>query len=571
MRACWQPTRPRPADRARPPGVVARAWASSALPPRLGVRRRWRQWSRQSTTGAGATPARRDAHGSPAVRVARALGDPRRIPVQPRHRCGRLGPCSTTDHHRLARRVPPAAPTSRPDGRFFVARPPITAIIRRPALDARRVPRLRHDAARRRAAGGAQPLRRRQAHHRAAHRRPRRRLHRGRLAGREPQGHRVLPPGPRGAAPAARRSSRRSAPPAGPAWRRPTTRWSRRCATAAPAVVTLVAKSHDRHVELALRTTLEENLAMVRDTVAHLRAEGQRVFLDAEHFFDGYRDNRDYALEVLRDGRRGRRRGGRAVRHQRRDAARLGGRRGRRRRRHDRRAQGRHPLPQRHRLRGGQHARRRRRRRDRTCRARSTATASAPATPTWSRVVANLELKLGRAGAARGPAARRHPDRPRRRRGDQRPAGVAPAVRRRQRVRAQGRPARERDQGRPEPLPAHRPGAASATTCGCWSPTWPAARRSSSRAASSASTSPATTTWSPGSPTGSRSWSRGGYTFEAADASFELLLVEEVEGARPSYFDGRVVAGHHRARRARRGGGLRGDGEAARRRASGSS
>ena len=66
------------------------------------------------------------------------------------------------------------------------------------------------------------------------------------------------------------------------------------------SVVTLVAKSHDRHVELALRTTLEENLAMVRDTVSHLKAEGQRVFLDAELFFDGYRDNRDYALEVLR-------------------------------------------------------------------------------------------------------------------------------------------------------------------------------------------------------------------------------------------------------------------------------
>ncbi|HWU32298.1 MAG TPA: citramalate synthase [Marmoricola sp.] len=64
-------------------------------------------------------------------------------------------------------------------------------------------------------------------------------------------------------------------------------------------VVTLVAKSHDRHVELALRTTLQENLAMVRDTVSHLRAEGQRVFLDAEHFFDGYKDNRAYALEVL--------------------------------------------------------------------------------------------------------------------------------------------------------------------------------------------------------------------------------------------------------------------------------
>src|ERR1700744_4741353 len=65
-------------------------------------------------------------------------------------------------------------------------------------------------------------------------------------------------------------------------------------------VVTLVAKSHDRHVRLALRTTLEENLAMVRDTVAHLRANGQRVFLDAEHFFDGYRSDRAYALEVVR-------------------------------------------------------------------------------------------------------------------------------------------------------------------------------------------------------------------------------------------------------------------------------
>ncbi len=68
----------------------------------------------------------------------------------------------------------------------------------------------------------------------------------------------------------------------------------------AASVVTLVAKAHDRHVELALRTTLDENLAMIRDTVAHLRAEGRRVFLDAEHFFDGYRSNRAYALEVLR-------------------------------------------------------------------------------------------------------------------------------------------------------------------------------------------------------------------------------------------------------------------------------
>jgi 2-isopropylmalate synthase len=66
-------------------------------------------------------------------------------------------------------------------------------------------------------------------------------------------------------------------------------------------VVTLVAKSHDRHVDLALRTSLAENLAMVRDTVAYLTRAGRRVFLDAEHFFDGYRSNRDYALAVLRE------------------------------------------------------------------------------------------------------------------------------------------------------------------------------------------------------------------------------------------------------------------------------
>ena len=65
-------------------------------------------------------------------------------------------------------------------------------------------------------------------------------------------------------------------------------------------VVCVVAKSHDRHVQQALRTTLDENLAMVRDTVTHLRAGGQRVFVDCEHFFDGYRENRAYALEVVR-------------------------------------------------------------------------------------------------------------------------------------------------------------------------------------------------------------------------------------------------------------------------------
>ncbi len=65
-------------------------------------------------------------------------------------------------------------------------------------------------------------------------------------------------------------------------------------------VACIVAKSHDRHVEQALRTTLTENLAMISDTVQHLRAEGQRVFVDCEHFFDGYRENPAYALEAVR-------------------------------------------------------------------------------------------------------------------------------------------------------------------------------------------------------------------------------------------------------------------------------
>jgi 2-isopropylmalate synthase len=64
-------------------------------------------------------------------------------------------------------------------------------------------------------------------------------------------------------------------------------------------VITLVAKSDRRHIERALRTDVAEAAAMVRDTVAFLRAEGRRVFLDAEHFFDGYAYDPDTALKVL--------------------------------------------------------------------------------------------------------------------------------------------------------------------------------------------------------------------------------------------------------------------------------
>ena len=74
----------------------------------------------------------------------------------------------------------------------------------------------------------------------------------------------------------------------------------RELAESGAPVVTLVAKSHDRHVDLALKTSLDENLAMIRDSIQFLRSGGQRVFLDAEHFFDGYRSNPNYALEVVR-------------------------------------------------------------------------------------------------------------------------------------------------------------------------------------------------------------------------------------------------------------------------------
>lgn len=68
--------------------------------------------------------------------------------------------------------------------------------------------------------------------------------------------------------------------------------------SAAP-VVTLVAKSDVWHVEQALKTTLDENEAMIRETVAFLVGEGRRVFVDMEHFFDGYKHDRDYGVRLL--------------------------------------------------------------------------------------------------------------------------------------------------------------------------------------------------------------------------------------------------------------------------------
>jgi len=64
-------------------------------------------------------------------------------------------------------------------------------------------------------------------------------------------------------------------------------------------IVTLVGKSWDLHVTEALRTTLDENLAMVGDSIAHLVAAGRRATFDAEHFFDGYAADPAYAMAVV--------------------------------------------------------------------------------------------------------------------------------------------------------------------------------------------------------------------------------------------------------------------------------
>ena len=64
-------------------------------------------------------------------------------------------------------------------------------------------------------------------------------------------------------------------------------------------IVTLVGKAWTLHVDEALRTTREENLAMVADSVAYMAVAGRRVVFDAEHFFDGYRADPGYAQAVL--------------------------------------------------------------------------------------------------------------------------------------------------------------------------------------------------------------------------------------------------------------------------------
>ena len=64
--------------------------------------------------------------------------------------------------------------------------------------------------------------------------------------------------------------------------------------------ICFVAKSWDYHVRVALQTTNEENLLTIRKSIENARKIGREVLLDCEHFFDGFKANRGYALEVAR-------------------------------------------------------------------------------------------------------------------------------------------------------------------------------------------------------------------------------------------------------------------------------
>ncbi|MDJ0815381.1 MAG: citramalate synthase [Desulfobacterales bacterium] len=63
--------------------------------------------------------------------------------------------------------------------------------------------------------------------------------------------------------------------------------------------VTIFGKSWDLHVEEVMSNTLDENIAMIRESVDYLKQHGREVIYDAEHFFDGFKNNREYALQTL--------------------------------------------------------------------------------------------------------------------------------------------------------------------------------------------------------------------------------------------------------------------------------
>ncbi len=216
-------------------------------------------------------------------------------------------------------------------------------------------------------------------------------------------------------------------------------------------VCTLVGKTWSLHLEKVTQVDPEENLRMIADSVGFLAAQGKRVIYDAEHFFDAFRDDPELRASLPARGRRGGRRERDAVRHERLVAAGSGERGHRARGRRARRLRaGGHPHARRRRLRRGQLARGGRGRRaaraghDERLR-RALRQRQPDLDPPGARAEARHGVDRPRAAAAA------HGDRPPGGRALQRHAEPEPALRGRQRVRAQGRHAR----GRREPRRAH--------------------------------------------------------------------------------------------------------------------
>src|SRR5699024_7244684 len=69
--------------------------------------------------------------------------------------------------------------------------------------------------------------------------------------------------------------------------------------TADTPTIAIFGKSWDFHVRKIIRTSLEENLNMIYDTISFFKKHGKEIVFDAEHFYDGYKVNRDYAIKTL--------------------------------------------------------------------------------------------------------------------------------------------------------------------------------------------------------------------------------------------------------------------------------
>ena len=325
---------------------------------------------------------------------------------------------------------------------------------------------LRHDPARRHAGREHHAVARGQAARRPDARRVRHAVHRGRLARLQPQGHRVLRRGP------ARCAGKRAklaafgshAPPLEQA-----AATTRTCASSSPPrrpVVTIFGKSWLLHVIEVLGATPAENLDMIADSVGFVVDRGREAVYDAEHFFDGYKADRDYALADAAG--RARQAGARTLvlcdtnggTPDRRAGARSSATSGAR----SRATRTRRPSP------GASTPTTtpswrsptrwpRSRPASATSRRRSTATASAAATPTWSRSWPTSRSRRRTSWCPAGGGRPRRPDRAvaLRRRDRQRQPQRLPAVRRPVGVRPQGRrPRRRGGQGRAQ-LPARGP------------------------------------------------------------------------------------------------------------------